>query len=58
MASGEEKVMVHFAVARRDVGVLEVMETMCAVPEGVTWVSLGSSSLRYLFEVVKSRECW
>jgi nitrate reductase NapE component len=32
---------VHLAWATRLVGDLSAMETMCAAPEGVTWVSFG-----------------
>lgn len=32
----------HTAVARRELGILWEMSTMCALPEGVRWVSLGS----------------
>lgn len=36
---GEEKTRVVVAVALRDVGILAAMETMCAAPEVVRWVS-------------------
>lgn len=33
---------VQTAVARRELGALWAMGTMCAVPEGVRWVNFGS----------------
>lgn len=50
---------VHFAAARREVGVLDEMETICAEPVAETWVSLGleSRSSRRLREVLKARGC-
>jgi hypothetical protein len=39
-AVGFEKWIVHTAIARRTVGILEEMETICASPDGVRWVRL------------------
>jgi len=41
MARAFEKYRVQTAVARRVVGTLREMGTMCAVPWGVVWVNVG-----------------
>lgn len=50
---------VHFAVARREVGVLDEMDTICAEPVAETWVNLGFGSLfwKRLREVLNARGC-
>jgi len=40
---GLENVMEQMAVARREVGSLEDMDTICAEPVEVRWVSFGVS---------------